>query len=730
MHLKLLLGHAGSAQGYLYAQSSDGVGGEAGEKSDAPGGFGGVEMRGTWNTMGQLTLVVSSDDAGKSSNGAGLVDCGLVYSGVVTHGQQESHFRGTFGDRHADTDAGSEPAEAGSQLGEFVWRMGRNGAQQRRAWLGGSALRTSLMTFLELHYKQRCELKLRGTRVKRRSLLQKMKNPRTFECVFKGIEADGSDRKGTVTVGAAAPDCSEEVTGFFLYQQGRLMASGVSIASERGHEEQQGSQAKSLYLGVVDMGAAPLSEWPEGKGKEKDPVTGRRGFEWMKDLGKWQVLQGELQMTLTEYAGLVAAEAASAVNTLAETEPVREQLDGQTSSAVSSPVIALGANAAGSQDGVAGGGASKGNWINNGKGKVVDRTRCRIAARGSKAGWRCPNPPMEGGGGLCAFHCKKPRLPGASGSTSAPASPGPAQRNATETVASTRQPRRIIKSSKLLGEDDSDGEQPGSTGWDWPSRAHRKAEERERPWRQGDRAWIMDLAQVGCPIACLAKQKVEMEIESAPQDGTQSSVLSSIDATASDVAGELVGGAGSAGTESGPNGAVETVAMNGSGSNGTEAGEVKGDGCDEDMPSEDDLDDGKSHCVGARARARVAHSVCPLRRQPESHTALFRVWARPWKLVALHALAFGRALIRTPTTGGLPTLDSVDLSMLDARAQANAEKPLAHKNVAVTKASAAVVHFDCLILFQCLVQGLLWCISVRHVSRGMMRRFPYLGWLH
>ena len=75
-------------------------------------------------------------------------------------------------------------------------------------------------------------------------------------------------------------------------------------------------------------------------------------------------------------------------------------------------------------------------------------------------------------------------------------------------------------------------------------------------------------------------------------------------------------------------------------------------------------------------------------------------------------------------------MDSVDLSMLDARAQANAEKPLAHKNVAVTKASAAVVHFDCLILFQCLVQGLLWCISVRHVSRGMMRRFPYLGWLH
>ena len=119
-----------------------------------------------------------------------------------------------------------------------------------------------------------------------------------------------------------------------------------------------------------------------------------------------------------------------------------------------------------SQDGVAGGGASKGNWINNGKGKVVDRTRCRIAARGSKAGWRCPNPPMEGGGGLCAFHCKKPRLPGASGSTSAPASPGPAQRNATETVASTRQPRRIIKSSKLLSDDDSDGEQPGSTGWE------------------------------------------------------------------------------------------------------------------------------------------------------------------------------------------------------------------------------------------------------------------------
>jgi hypothetical protein len=77
-------------------------------------------------------------------------------------------------------------------------------------------------------------------------------------------------------------------------------------------------------------------------------------------------------------------------------------------------------------------------------------------------------------------------------------------------------------------------------------------------------------------------------------------------------------------------------------------------------------------------------SVCPLRRQPESPTAQFRVWARPWKLVALHALTCGRALIRTPTTGGLPTLDSVDLSLLDARAQANAEKPLAHKNVAAT----------------------------------------------
>lgn len=41
------------------------------------------------------------------------------------------------------------------------------------------------------------------------------------------------------------------------------------------------------------------------------------------------------------------------------------------------------------------------------------------------------------------------------------------------------------------------------------------------------------------------------------------------------------------------------------------------------------------------------------------------------------------------TAGGLPTLDSVDLSLLGAQAQAKMSKPLAHKNVALTKVSAA-----------------------------------------
>ena len=608
MHLQLLLGHAGSVQGYLYAQSADGANVLAGAESNASGKFGGVEMRGTWNTMGQLTLVVSGDNAVTAASHAGLVDSGLVYSGVVVHGQQESLFRGTFGDSSADTHSGSEPAAAVSHLGEFEWRLGRNGAHQRQAWLGSGVLRTSSMKFLELHYKQRCELKLRGSRVKRRSLLQKMQNPRTFECVFRGIDADGSDRKGTVTVGAAAGGCSEEVNGFFLYQQGRLMASGVPIDVARGREEKPDGQAESLYLGVVDMGVSPMAELPPGEGNEKDSGTERRGLEWMKELRKWQVVEGELQMVLAEYARRVAAEAPSEVGTDLGGESERGEVDGTTTprlhDSVSSPSMAISseANADGGQDdGAAPGGPPI--WINNGKGKVVDRSRCRIAGRGDRAGWRCPNPPMEGGGGLCALHCKKPKLPGGSESTSAPASPGPKQWDPTETISSPRQPRRIIKSSKLPGEDDSDGEQPSSRGpgsrwhtsrWGYASRAHRKAEERETPWRQGDRAWIMDVAGVRCPIACLAQQKVAMEIESAPLNGTQSAVLPPVDDTVRDVADVSVGEAGKAGTESVHGGVEENAETKGSGGGYTETGDGKADECDEDMPSEDDLDDGES----------------------------------------------------------------------------------------------------------------------------------------
>lgn len=55
--------------------------------------------------------------------------------------------------------------------------------------------------------------------------------------------------------------------------------------------------------------------------------------------------------------------------------------------------------------------------------------------------------------------------------------------------------------------------------------------------------------------------------------------------------------------------------------------------------------------------------------------------------MSMCALAGARALMYS-TAGGLPTLDSVDLSLLGAQAQAKASKPLAHKNVALTKVSA------------------------------------------
>jgi len=87
------------------------------------------------------------------------------------------------------------------------------------------------------------------------------------------------------------------------------------------------------------------------------------------------------------------------------------------------------------------------------------------------------------------------------------------------------------------------------------------------------------------------------------------------------------------------------------------------------------------------------------------------------------ALAGARALIFSPTAGGLPTLDSVDLSLLGAQAQAKASKPLAHKNVALTKVSAVVC-----MLTACLMSSAS-CVTcsvalVCGPGRRMTTRFP------
>jgi len=169
----------------------------------------------------------------------------------------------------------------------------------------------TVMAFLESHYKQRCELKLRGARVKRRSLLQRMKNPRTFECVFPGIEADGTDRRATVTVGTATHGSEKEGTGFFLYQQGRLAvgcvpiqvasAGQVSIGADKLKDEVD----EDVYLGVVDMGAVELTV----------AATGR--LEWTRELGKWRVVEDELTRVLGEYSGrsVVVMQTAAVVGT-------------------------------------------------------------------------------------------------------------------------------------------------------------------------------------------------------------------------------------------------------------------------------------------------------------------------------------------------------------------------------------------------------------------------------
>lgn len=103
----------------------------------------------------------------------------------------------------------------------------------------------------------------------------------------------------------------------------------------------------------------------------------------------------------------------------------------------------------------------------------------------------------------------------------------------------------------------------------------------------------MDVAGVRCPIACLAQQQMAMEIESAPLNGTQSAVLPPVDDTVRAVADVPVGEAGKAGTESVPGGVVENVETKGSCGTDTETGKGKAGECDEDVPSEDDLDDGE-----------------------------------------------------------------------------------------------------------------------------------------
>jgi hypothetical protein len=198
MRLQLLLGHAGSVHGYLYYSrehtANASVSGELGVVSDASGGDLSVEVRGAWSTRGQLKIFVMGDCGGDYAD---VVYGGAVYSGLMMHEKEESSVRGVFGG--SDVAGSSDMSSDSAGGGEFLWQL-RERSQQLRQLAGGAALRTSAMAFLESHYKQRCELKLRGARVKRRSLLQRMKDPRTFQCLFRGIEADGSDRRAVVTV--------------------------------------------------------------------------------------------------------------------------------------------------------------------------------------------------------------------------------------------------------------------------------------------------------------------------------------------------------------------------------------------------------------------------------------------------------------------------------------------------------------------------------------------------
>jgi len=139
MHLQLLFGNSACVHGYLYTRPAHDI-------RDAVEGEGGVEVKGTWNTMGQLEIAITGDCAAHATSEAGTsIYGGVVYRGVVIHGEEESSVRGTYGESSLD-DSVIECVEQVSEsleIGEFLWHFGSRGAQQRHQWQDGAVLRTS-----------------------------------------------------------------------------------------------------------------------------------------------------------------------------------------------------------------------------------------------------------------------------------------------------------------------------------------------------------------------------------------------------------------------------------------------------------------------------------------------------------------------------------------------------------------------------------------------------------
>ena len=96
--------------------------------------------------------------------------------------------------------------------------------------------------------------------------------------------------------GTSADEAQNQGTGFFLYQHWRLMAACVPVDVQVTRQDSSDTLEDSAFLGVVDMGAAPLEA---GVGVD----IGFVGLEWMKELGKWRVVVSELKRVLAEYAG-------------------------------------------------------------------------------------------------------------------------------------------------------------------------------------------------------------------------------------------------------------------------------------------------------------------------------------------------------------------------------------------------------------------------------------------